>query len=468
MKKEKNTYLRILLLSAFIFTLVTSCEREFSDEVQFATFPRDGDVFMDAFSSGLDYFPFVDAGADPEAFSVVTNDVFSGTSAMRFDVPSFGNGFVGATFNTTAARDLSGFDALSFYAKASQEAAINEMGYGIDGTTGNRYQTSIKNLAISTNWKKYVIPIPDASKLIDQTGLFWLAEGASFEGDEGGYVLWFDEIKFEKLGTVAQPKPAIFSGEDLTEQSFTGSSLTINDLTQTFNLESGTNLTVTAAPAYFNFISSDIEVARVSELGEITVVGEGTAKITALLGGVLAQGSLEITASGGLQSAIVPSLPQANVKSIFSDAYTNDTESNPSPGFGGSTTETAIVTANGDSFLTYANNNFTGIIFDNTLDASGLTFLHIDVYVQEAGVEVGIQVRDIGANQTIETDTNTGQPIGDDKDLRFNLTDLTVGEWKSFDIALTGDIAAQKNNIGALIITDGPNFILDNIYFYTE
>ncbi|NER19020.1 glycosyl hydrolase family 16 [Spongiivirga citrea] len=468
MKTKNLTMIAIrkIVLIGCILAIASGCEREFSDDVEFAGLPADGDVFIDAFSSGLNYFPFVDAGADPEAFSVVTDDVFSGTSAMRFDVPTFGNGFVGATFATTSNRDLSGFDALTFYARASQGATIDAIGYGVSENTD--FQVTVNGLAISTRWEKYIIPIPDPSKLVDETGLFWLAEGASFEGDEGGYVLYFDEVKFEKLGTVAQPRPAIFSGEDLTEQAFTGSNLTITGLTQTFNLESGVNQTVGAAPSYFDFTSSNVEVARVNELGEISVIGAGTATITALLGGVLADGSVEITSSGGLQTAPVPTLAQANVKSIFSDAYVNDTESNFTPGFGGSTTETSVTSTSGGNVLTYNNNNFTGIIFENTVDASGLTFLHVDVYVQEAGTEVGIQIRDIGPNQMIETDVNNGLPIGDDRDRRFDITGLTAGQWTSFDIPLDGDIANQKNNLGALILTGGPNFILDNIYFYTE
>ena len=468
MKNTKYINLQFLLLLSLGIAIFSSCERDFSDDVVFATFPSNGDVFIDAFSAGLDYFPFVDAGADPEAFSVEMEDVFSGSSAMRFDVPSFGNGFVGATFNTTANRNLSSFDALTFYAKASQAAAIDAIGFGIDGSTNNKFQVTLNNLEVSTRWEKYVIPIPDATDLTSETGLFWLAEGASFEGDEGGYTLLFDEIKFEKLGTVAQPGPAIFLGQDLTEQTFTGSSILITGLTQTYNLDTGVNLTVTAAPSYFDFTSSDIEVARVSELGEISVIGDGTAVITAVLGGVLAAGSIEVTSSGTLQAAPVPTLPQANVKSIFSNAYANDTESNFTPGFGGSTTETSVASANGDEVLVYTNNNFTGILFENTVDASALTFLHVDVYVQQAGTEVGIQIRDVGANQMIETDPNTGFPIADDKDFRFDLTGLTVGQWTSFDIPLGGDIATQKNNLGALILTSGPNFILDNIYFYTE
>jgi hypothetical protein len=53
-------------------------------------------------------------------------------------------------------------------------------------------------------------------------------------------------------------------------------------LTQTFNLESGLNQTVTPAPAYF-FLSHLIEVARVSDAGIVTFVGTGTSKITASL-----------------------------------------------------------------------------------------------------------------------------------------------------------------------------------------
>ena len=54
---------------------------------------------------------------------------------MRFDVPAFGDGFLGAAFNTTVNRDLSGFDALTFYAKASQAATIDALGFGISSLT---------------------------------------------------------------------------------------------------------------------------------------------------------------------------------------------------------------------------------------------------------------------------------------------------------------------------------------------
>ncbi len=107
-------------------------------------------------------------------------------------------------------------------------------------------------------------------------------------------------------------------------------------------------------------------------------------------------------------------------------------------------------------------------VFNNAVNASTLGFLHVDVYVKDASATIGIQIRDIGANKALETNVFTGFPEGDDKDYRYNLTGFQSGVWKSFNIPLTGDIANQKNNLGALVITGGPNFILDNIYFYKQ
>jgi hypothetical protein len=90
-------------------------------------------------------------------------------------------------------------------------------------------------------------------------------------------------------------------------------------LTQTFNLESGLNQTVTPAPAYFSFKSSNIEVARVSD-GNCNFCWR-VHQITASLGGVKASGSLTVNVPGIFPVAPVPTLAQNNVISIFSDKY---------------------------------------------------------------------------------------------------------------------------------------------------
>ena len=258
---------------------------------------------------------------------------------MRFDVPNFGDpsgSFAGAIFPDMGGRDLSGYDALTFWAKATKAATINEIGFGNDFGE-NKYLVTKQNLRISTGWAKYTIPIPDPGKLTIEKGLFWYSEGPE-DGD--GYTFWIDELQFEKLGTVAQPRPAIFGGADLEAEAFIDIQGKIPDegLTQTFNLESGVNETVIAAPSYFAFKSSDVDVVQVSELGVLSPVGLGTAKITATLGAVKAQGSALLEVSGGLEIAPVPTLDPATVISIFSDAYTNVPVDNYNGFFGGQTT----------------------------------------------------------------------------------------------------------------------------------
>jgi hypothetical protein len=41
---------------------------------------------------------------------------------------------------------------------------LDETGFGLD-LGANKYQASVRALSLSTTWKKYIIPIPDASKL---------------------------------------------------------------------------------------------------------------------------------------------------------------------------------------------------------------------------------------------------------------------------------------------------------------
>jgi hypothetical protein len=466
----KFNYLKTTLLTILFFSIIVSCEREFSDEVEFATFSNTAEVFTDT-PIGLGsnfYFPYT--GSKATAWSVDNKESYMGTASMRFDVPNADDpegGYAGAIFRIDGAgRNLTEYDALTFWAKSSQAATVAEIGFGEDFEE-NKYITTLPNLKLTTNWVKYIIPIPDPSKLIGERGMLrYAAGGIGPVGQEVGYTFWIDELKFEKLGNIGQPRPAVLDGADIAQQTFTGTSITLTGLTETFNLGTGYDQTVSVAPSYFTFSSSDVDVAQVNEMGVVSVVDKGTAEITAILAGVAAKGSLKVTSIGALPSAPVPTRPEADVKSIYSDAYPAETGSNFTPNFGGSTTETTEVTSNGNSVLIYANNNYTGILFDSTVDASTLTHLHIDIYTQNAGTNVGIQIRDIGANGIIETDVNTGNPIGDDKDYRFTATGITVGQWTSFEIPLGGDLTSQKNNLGALIITGGPDFILDNIYFY--
>jgi len=471
MKKIKYIYLKITLLLGFIFTLTISCERDPSDEVEFASYSNTGDVFIDGFMGGLDYFPF--SGSLAEAFSVDTAEKYKGTTSMRFDIPVFGVGYGGATFPSLEPRDLSDYDALTFWAKASQGADINEIGFGINGDTNNKYQVSMQNLPLTTNWKKYIIPIPDPSMLYQEIGMFWYGEGAETAEDEGGYTFWIDELKFEKLGTVAQPQPKILNGEDVEEQVFLGSTINLveSGLTQTFNLASGVNQTVIAAPSYFTFISTDVDVARVSELGIVSIVGDGTATITATLGGVKAKGSLTVEVSGAFNTAPVPTHNSGDVISIFSDTYTNV----PVDFINGywepyQTTQSTIfeVVDNNmiDKIISYTDFNFVGNQFANpTINVTEKSNLHLNMLIFDeipSNLDFLISIVDFGADGIEGGDDDTRQQVF------FNSADFVANEWSTLEIPLTLN---NKANIGLIIYENVngsslSNFYLDNIYFH--
>jgi hypothetical protein len=479
MKKIYNMKLRWIILLGLPLFFATSCERELSDDtVEYARFSNNPEVFIDGFSAGLEYFPF--NGSKLDAFSVDTEEKYLGSSSMRFDVPNFGDpsgAFAGAIFPDNGGRDLSGYDALTFWAKATKAATINEIGFGND-FGDNKFLVTKQNLRISTGWEKYVIPIPDPSKLLAEKGMFWYSEGPE-NGD--GYTFWIDELKFEKLGTVAQPQPAIFNGEDLTAPAFLGvqGNIPRSGLTQTFNLASGVNQTVVAAPSYFTFTSSNPEVVTVSELGALTPIGIGTTTISATLAGVRAQGSATLEVTGPFEFAPVPPVRDPNdVISIFSDAYQDVPVDFYNGFFGGQTTlgGRAQITED-DAVLIYENLNFVAVEFSNpTVNATQMTHVHVDIRIEEpieSGDLIRVELVDFGPNGVFDgpgTDDSGGS-------VTFPSGALEQGTWISLDIPLvdfsnptpggfTG-LSSTANLAQFVFASNGISTLqADNIYFY--
>lgn len=473
----KTNNLLNAILTGSLLILFSGCQRNLSDDVAPAKFPNNPSIFIDGFSGGLDYFPFGDSKFD--AFTVDSEVKYSGSASMRFDVPNVGDPtgpYAGAIFKDAGGRDLTGYDALTFWAKSTQAATINEIGFG-NSFGENKYLTTLNNMRINTTWTKYTIPLPDPSKLTFEKGMFWYAEGPE---NGNGYTFWIDELKFEKLGTVAQPRPAILNGEEKVETSFIGANPTVTGLTQTFNLATGQNQTVTASPAYFTFNSSNPDVARVNDQGVVIVLGTGNAKITAELNGVKAKGSLTIQSLGQFILPPRPTRLPANVISIFSDAYTNI----PVDFYNGffapfqTTLGGADINVNGDRIIQYTNLNFVATEFKNpTVNVSQMTHLHVDFQIRETlkpNAFVTIQLGDFGANAAFGG--------GDDTSGQFKITtpNLSSNQWISRDIPLssfTGSPAfTGRNNMAQVffISSDGTSnniptvstLWVDNMYFY--
>ncbi|OYU83525.1 MAG: glycosyl hydrolase family 16 [Flavobacterium sp. BFFFF2] len=480
MENRKINYLRNALLFGLIILVNISCERNLSDEAKNATFPKTAYVFNDApVAMGTNfYFPY--GGSKATAWSIDSQVSYKGTASMRFDVPNENDtegNYAGAIFRVDGtARDLTGFDALTFYAKASQGVIPNaageggcEFGFGEDFFP-NKYITSITKVSVGTAWTKYIIPIPDASKLIQEKGMFRIAAGTQNTGG-AGYSLWIDELKFEKLGTILPLNASIMNGANVTRTTFVGVTSVVNGVVANFNMPNGINQSVTIAPAYLNFASSNPSVATVNDAGVVTPISAGTATITATFNGQPTTGSLIINCTGSYVKAPTPTLNASNVISIFSDAYTNV----PVAYYNGywqpwQTTVSNDFSVNGDNVLNYTNFNFVGIEFSNpTVNATSMTHIHLDAFIPgpiASGRQLRVIVVDFGADGVYNGGDDTRHST------TFTATTSTPvvsQNWISIEIPFSAmPNLASRSHLAQIILEGGDNSILyvDNIYFH--
>jgi PKD repeat protein len=149
--------------------------------------------------------------------------------------------------------------------------------------------------------------------------------------------------------------------------------------------------------------------------------------------------------------APAPTEPEANVISIYSDAYTDITGVNLDPDWGQGTV-TGEIEVSGEKVLKMTGLNYQGIDFaGNAQDVSGKTKLHVDVYCSIV-TDVNLSVISQGAENPVKLTTD-------------------AGVWKSFDIPLTDYTVPNLAAVIQLKFDDAgtgasPTIFVDNIYFY--
>lgn len=454
----------LFVLVSCVSLFFSSCEK-YSEDLSGLNRPKNGDVFIDGFTSGLNYAAF--GGSVVTAFQVDNSVAYNqSTSSMRVDVPLENDArgsFAGGTYFLSSGRDLSGYNVLTFWAKATKSAKINEIGFGNDFGE-NTYTTAITNVPVTTVWNKYYIPIPDPSKLVNEKGMFYFAEG--HENGEG-YSFWIDEVKFEKLGTIVRGESMIQNGSNTSNVSAKGVETQLTGLFTNFSLPDGTNMKIATPASYFTFESSTPTVASVSDKGKVNSLNLGFSVITASLAGQNSKGSMVVNVSGFI-NAPTPSFPSSSVVSLFSDNYTN----RPIDFFNGywqpyQQTLSADFKVGTDNILNYTNFNFVGISFANpTFNATNYSTLSMDIFVPSPtlnpGVQFKITVRDFGANGA----DGGGDDI--DKVITFSNSSLAAGGWRTLKIPLD---MTTKSKLGLIILSDSDlgnfkNFYLDNIFFH--
>ncbi|MBN1449349.1 MAG: Ig-like domain-containing protein [Bacteroidetes bacterium] len=455
--------IHLVALAAVVIIGISGCARD-TETLEPAAFPTHAEVFIDGFGPNIDYQAF--GGSKVDALDITTSDVYRGIRALSVTVPDAGDpagSFAGGAFVAGSPRDLSGYDALTFRAKASMPATLNEIGFGNDNTGTSRYVAMLEDVPISTTWKKYVLPLPLPAKLNAERGLFFYAEGPE---NGYGYEILIDDIQYENLGTIAHPSPSIST---LTVSGEPGDNFTVEGTAVTFDI-SGVEQTILASPGYFTFSSSDPSVATVDENGRIEAVATGTTVITARLGDLDAKGSVTVTVgaaqAGPGTPAPVPSHPAANVIALFSNAYVSVPVDTWSADW--DMADVKDVTVAGDDVKKYSNLVFAGIEFiSQTIDASDLTHFHMDIWTPDptaAPAILKIKLVDFGANGVYDG--------GDDSEheLSFTATSspaLVTGSWISFDIPFSRFAGLRnRGHLAQLIISGNLNTVyVDNVYF---
>ncbi|OWY18977.1 glycosyl hydrolase family 16 [Sphingobacteriales bacterium UPWRP_1] len=467
MKVHILTSYKQFIYCTLLLLFFTGCERT-TDGLDAPGFSTNPDVFIDTFSPGLNYAAF--GGSLVTAFDVDIETTYNNTAAsMKFEVPNYNNpsgAYAGGTYFTSDPRDLSGYNALTFWAKASKAATLDIVGFGND-LGASPYQTSISGLQINTNWHQYIIPLPDASKLTAERGMFFYSEGP----EEGlGYTFWIDELKFENLSSLAHQTAGIFNGEEVTVSAENGQTIQITGLVSTHNLPTGINQSVNPSSRFFSFTSSDPSVATVNPEGVVTVLAAGTAVITATMSNLPASGSLTINSVGEVIKppvpAPVPTRPADKVISMYSNAYTNVPIDTWNTRWLYSTAEEFFIQIQGDDVIRYRNLNFVGIEFSSQpIDAGGMTHFHIDIWTPDPTNPPNsfkILLVDFGADATYGG--------GDDSshELTFTSPTISTQNWVSLDIPLANFSGlVNRNHLAQMVLSgDLPNVYVDNVYFY--
>ena len=162
-----------------------------------------------------------------------------------------------------------------------------------------------------------------------------------------------------------------------------------------------------------------------------------------------------------LASAATPaSRAAADVISIYSSKYDDIADSNYNPDWGqsGQGSSFAEFDLNGDKMLQYINLSYQGIGIGETIDVSGMEYLHMDVWTAGVTVLETSLINGVDGN-------STEAPV---------LRDLTADKWTSIDIpiseytdqGLTVDQIFQLKLVGTPWA--GGTVFVDNIYFWRE
>jgi len=177
-------------------------------------------------------------------------------------------------------------------------------------------------------------------------------------------------------------------------------------------------------------------------------------------------------AGGPTVAASVPTALEANVKSIFSDSYTNVTVDAWGPDWGPASARITDGVVAGNNYKTIdmstAGQEFAGISFvSSKFDATAYTTFNMDYWVDTP----------LPAGQVINIKLSNHDGSGETSAIQYLVNPVTGGGWQRLSIPLSsftvaGGGSASRNNIAEIIITAARadtsqpvKVYFDNMYF---
>ncbi len=415
-----------------------------------------GPVFTDGYAAGVTFAPF---GGSTNALEVDPLEHHSWSTSLKVTVPAAG--YTGGALKVAAPQNMALYNAVTFWAKASKVTTLAVAGYGDTAAGDVRFKAETEPLALTTEWAKFIMPIPVPSKLSENQALFHFAQGSS----GSSYAIWFDDIQYESLSGAVLGAPTaaavgwrpinIDLGKSAALPSGNGSGNTV-----TYDLPA--MKLVNVGIGYFDITSNAPSIALPNADGTVKGLAFGAANLTAKLGSLPAGvGSVTVAPASPTSAPPAPTLPASNVISLLTKVYTNNTMDTWNAGWGvvGGFSELVI---GGQDMKKYANLGYAGIEFVNhQVDATQMTHFHVDIWTPDM-TAFHVKLVDFGPDGAYGG--------GDDTAVEISVPVTELKKWQSIDLPLSSFTGMNFKNQAQIVIVGEPyangTVFLTNVYYH--
>ena len=215
---------------------------------------------------------------------------------------------------------------------------------------------------------------------------------------------------------------------------------------------------------YYGDVANEVPVDFMEgEVKTHTYAAAGTyqVRVVALSGGVATTQKTQAVTVTNLFAAPIPTIPAANVISMFSDSYTNVTVDTWRTSWSQANLED--INISGNQTKKYSALNFVGIeATSSPINASAMTFFHTDIWSSDL-TEFKVKLVDFGADGVFGG--------GDDKEDEITIFNPEKEKWVSLDLPLSSFTGlTTRSHIAQIIFVGAPSgattVYVDNVFFY--